>query len=299
MDLLDRQFDLDGLLFGRLTDIIVEREGFQPGTASLETADVPHPTTDGVHHGKDFRREGTWAFSFTIDGKDEEDAWRIYNELATVWDAEETRLAAGAVLPLRYCLAGKTRRVYGRPRRFTPANLSMVHSGRIDIEADFTVSYPLFFDDAEQQFGPFIIGVPLELDAGIPVPFIPPFISDAGTTSSSSELIIGGEAKTPLVIEIKAVADQLSGSLVKVDDYFTAAFQEPVVPTNPVTMDARPWVREISTASGGNVAVVPRITRLSKMWLPPGGHELTFTGEDISSTATVTVRWRNAHKSLR
>jgi hypothetical protein len=295
-DLAEKQYDLDGLVFGLDSNAVeVDSEGFQPGSAELATQDSPLPGADGVRFGKDYKGSSTWGFSCFTNGKDENDGWRIYSDFAKAWDARATRLTSQATLPLRYCLAGNTRRVYGRPRRLTPIVTNLSLSGRIGIEADFTVAYPYFFDDVEDNiiFG---IGAPLELDAGIIPPFIPPVVPSAGSASSSHEVWIQGDVPTPLVIK---VIGPVTDPLVTVDGYFKAQVDGSVEAGNPVTFDARPWSRSASTAAGGSVPVSPRVTQLSKMWLPPGRHQVIFTGNDITSTAQVSVSWRNAHSSPR
>lgn len=298
--LLEKQYDLGGLVFGLNSGgVEVDAEGFTPGDSELVTQDSAQPGSDGIRFGKDYRGSATWGFSLFTNAYTETDGWAMHSAFQQAWNARATRLTSGTAIPLRYCIAGQTRRVYGRPRRITPVVNTLSMSGRIPIEADFTVSYPLYFDDDEQVFGPKTIGVPLELDAGIVVPYIPPYISSIGTTTRQSTLNIGGDEDTPLMIKLAAGSAPLYNPIVSVDGKFTVAIEDTIVPGNPVTIDARPWVRSITTQAGGSVKVSPRITRLSKVWLPPGNHEFNFSGEDISSTATVTVYWRNARSSLR
>lgn len=296
MDLTEKQWDLEGMVFGLDSGgVEVESEGFAPGEAELLSQDSPLPAADGIRFGKDQRGASIWGFSCYTNAEDEVEAWAQYAAFKKAWNARDVRQTSQKAMALRYCLAGQVRRVYGRPRRITPVvnNLSM--SGRIPIEADFTVSFPYFFDDVEQNVT-FEIGVPLELDAGITVPFIPPFVSSAGSTIQAREVVIEGDEPTPLVIKIIGPVDN---AIVRVDGYFTAAVDGAVQVGNPVTFDARPWNRSATTEAGGSVAVSPRVTQLSKMWLPPGRHEIIFTGDDITSTARVSVSWRNAHSSPR
>jgi hypothetical protein len=295
-ELGEKQYDLDGLIFGLDSDgVEVDSEGFQPGAADIVTQDSNLPGADGVRFGKDYKGSSTWGFSCFTNGRDEEHGWELYSAFAKAWDARAVRLTSQQAMPLRYRLAGKSRRVYGRPRRLTPVVNNLSLSGRIGLEADFTVAYPYFFDDVEENttFG---IGAPLELDAGIPVPFIPPFVSSAGSAPRSGEVWIKGDVPTPLVIK---VIGPVGNPLVRVDGVFAAQVDGFVEAGNPVTFDARPWVRSATTAAGGSVPVSPRVTQLSKMWLPPGRHQIIFTGDDITSTAKVSVSWRNAHSSPR
>jgi hypothetical protein len=295
-DLSEKQFDLDGLIFGlESAGVEVESEGFTPGAPDLQTQDSPLPGADGVRFGKDSKGGATWGFSGFTNGKNETDGWRIFAEFAAAWDAKKVRETSRSAIPLRYSIAGQTRRVYGRPRRLTPIVNNLSLSGRIGIEADFYVSYPYYFDDVEQSIS-FSIGTPLDPAAGVIPPFIPPVITAAGATSASHEVWIQGDVPTPLVIKITGPVED---PLVVAGDFFKAQVNGAVEKNNPVTFDARPWSRSATTKSGGSVPVSPRVTQLSRMWLPPGRHEITFTGNDITSTATLSVSWRNANSSPR
>lgn len=294
MDLQEKQYELGGVVFGLDCPVEVKSNGWVPGTAAVRSQDVDHPTGDGVRLGKDYKGGATWSFSLFTNAQDEKSAWAALRELATVWDNEEIRTTSGAVMPLRYRVAGETRVVYGRPRRWTasPNNDSM--QGKIEIECDFLVADPIVYSDVLQtKLIP--IAPPLELDAGLLVPFIPPFNTAAGASVQESSVTIGGEISTPITLTFNG---PVSDAAVRVGGW-TAALPDPVDPDNPVTIDGRPWVRAATTRGGAGVRVSPRVTRISKMWLPPGHHEVIFTGEDITSTASVLVSWREAYRTPR
>lgn len=293
-DLLEKQYELNGVTFGLDCPVEVESQGFNPGTAALRTADVDRPAGDGIRFGKDYKGSATWGFSLYTNADDEEGAWSALGELGAAWDDEETRLTSEAVVPLRYRLAGRNRRVYGRPRAWTHTPNNQSIGGRIDIEADFaTVDGLIYDDDMKSQ----LIGIapPLELDAGFTVPFIPPFISSAGASVRESSIRIGGEVATPITVTFFGPVESAT---VRIGGW-TAALVDPVVIDDPVTIDARPWVRAATKQSGGGVRVSPRVTRISKMWLPPGVHEVVYTGEDPTSTASVLVSWHDAYRMPR
>lgn len=292
--MIEKQYELGGVLFGRDCPVEIKADGWTPGSPDIRTSDAPLATGDGVRFGRDFKGSATWSFSLYTNGDTETEAWEALGDLAAIWDADDTRLEPDAVLPLRYRLAGRDRRVYGRPRRWTPTPNNNSLTGRIDIEADFALVHHLVFDDVEknQTIG---IAPPLELDAGLEVPFIAPFTTSAGASVRQSSVNIGGTVPTPVVITFNGpVAD----AAVRIGGW-TAALVDPVRSDDPVTIDARPWIRAATTESGGGVRVSPRVTRISKMWLPPGNHEVIFTGEDPTSTSNVVIRWHDAYRSPR
>jgi len=294
MDLQEKQYEIGGVVFGLNCPIEVKSNGWVPGTAALRTQDADQPTGDGVRMGKDFKGAATWSFSLFTNQENETEAWAALSQLAAAWDNEEIRTTSGAVVPLRYRVAGQTRVVYGRPRRWTasPTNDSM--QGKIEIECDFLVADPTVYSDTMRTLI-VPVAVPLELDAGLEVPFIPPFTTSAGASVRESSVRIGGEMPTPITLTFYGPIDNAT---VRIGGW-TAALQDPVSIDDPVTIDARPWIRAATTESGGGVRVSPRVTRISKMWLPPGIHEVIFTGEDITSTASVLVSWREAYRTPR
>jgi len=294
MDLQEKQYEIGGVTFGLDCPVEVKADGWVPGTATLRTQDIDNPTGDGVRPGKDFKGAATWGFSLYTNARTEKEAWASVAALAAAWDNEDVRLTSGAVVPLRYRVAGETRVVYGRPRRWTATVNNTSMQGRIEIEADFIVVDPTVYSDTMRTHI-IPIAVPLELDAGLDVPFIPPFTTSAGASVRESAVRIGGELPTPIIVTFNGpVAD----AAVRIGGW-TAALPDPVAADNPVTVDARPWVRAATAASGGGVKVSPRVTRISKMWLPPGIHEVIFTGDDITSTASVLVSWREAYRTPR
>ncbi len=291
-DLQEKQFQLGDVVFG--WGCSVEIMDWTPGSAPTRTQDVDNPTGDGVRMGKDFKGSTSWAFGLYTNGETEDEAWAALSDLAAAWDADDVRTDPGAVMPLRFRVAGQNRRVYGRPRRWTasPTNLSL--GGRIDIEADFATVDHLVYDD-EMKTQIVTIAPPLELDAGLEVPFIPPFVTSAGASRRETSIEIGGSVPTPIILTFTGPVE---GAQVQIGDW-TAALIDPVQHDNPVTIDARPWVRAATLQNGGGVRVSPRVTRISKMWLPPGHHNVVFTGVDPTGTASVLVSWHDAYRTPR
>jgi hypothetical protein len=290
--LSEKQFELDGVVFGLHADIAVV--DWTPGAPSTRTNDVDNPTGDGVRMGRDFKGSATWNFSLSVDGKDEQDGWEKLARLAEVWDGDWVREEPDRVLPLRFRIAGETRVVYGRPREWTaiPNNLSLM--GRIDVEASFVlVDHRVYGDELHSQVIRLV--APLEVDAGFTTPFIPPFTSDAGSAVREDQITIGGAIPTPIIVTFSGEVDN---AMVVIGGW-SAGLAEPTRPDNPITIDARPWVRSATHTDGGGAKVSARVTRISKMWLPPGKHTVIFTGDDRSGTGTALVSWREAYRTPR
>lgn len=291
----DHQFELDGYVFGYGCPIEIKPDGFQPSGTSLRTSDAELPTGDGARPGVDRKAIDTWKFSLYTNCETEEEAYAALAQIQKAWDADDTRLEPGEVVALRYQLAGQRRVVFGRPRRFTPVINNDSLGGMIPIQCDFDVLYPQVFED-ELQTKKVPIGPPIDVYAGLLVPFIPPVTLSAGASERKSEVTIGGDMKTPISLTITGPVAE--GASVQIGDWI-CELRDAVLVGDPVTVDARPWVRAATTQSGGSVRVNPRTTRISKMVLPPGTHSVVFRGEDQTVQASVQVSWRNARRSIR
>lgn len=310
-ELTEKQFELKGVVFGWGCPVDVHSGGWNPGGKNVRNRDVEHPTRDGMRPGRDLAGSQTHAFSLFANQENEHDAWAAVEQLQYAWDADDERMTAGEVLALRYNIAGQTRRVYGRPRRWTPSSTETGVTGRIDIEADFVTVDQIVYED-ELQSETFPIAPPTDVTAGMIPPVIMPFTSSAGVSTTIYDIAVGGTRSTPVWITFEADYGLADASIritektkptgapesYQLTDW-TAALRDPVLAGDPVTIDARPWITAATKSSGGGARVNPRVTRIHQMWLPPGEHAVAFTGNDPTGTATATVSWRNARRSPR
>lgn len=297
--LLDRQFELDGIVFGEGCRVDVKGDGFRPGGVVPRTADAELPTEDGRRFGVELRGGETYGFSlFTMD-EDEGAAWDSYSALKKAWDFRKYRRTSGEYTRLRYRLAGQTRNVYGRPRRWTPGDTSQSHQGLLHIEADFETVDDQVYDD-EVKAATVQLNSPLAPESGFIVPFIPPFSSTPRPTDSTSEVVVESDedTKTWVTVIFSTGAGTMSEAEVTIGDW-TVKLSDPIPAHNAVTVDPRPWVRSAALQTGGGVAVNARVTRMTKMWLPPGRHPIIFNGIDPSGAGRCTVSWQNARCSPR
>lgn len=296
MDLLqDAQFEIDGVPFGVDMPVMVDADGFNPGRAELLTSRAKIGGGDGVRPGIDFYGSATWSFRLVTNTDDEEQALEAYSRLAAAWPTEGVRLTPGRVSTLRYRLGGRTRVVYGRGGRWTPAVTNTLWSGALAAAADFETVDHLHYDD-DVQTAVIPIAPVASGGTGTVLPVILP--TALGTSPNGErvgEVIVGGERPTPVWLIFdgpvsNAQVISSSGWVCRIDDT--------VYDNDPVTVDARPFARSAVRESGGGVQLNPRVTKISKMYLPPGAHTLTFTGIDPTGTASVAVNWRSAHHSL-
>jgi len=291
----DHQFELGGYRFGYDCPIEIDPSGFQPSGTSWRTSDAELPTEAGSRPGVDRKAVETWKFSLYTNCENDKEAYAALRGLQRAWDADEVRLEPGELVELRYRLAGETLVVFGRPRRFTPVIDNRSLSGMIPIQCDFDIMYPQAFED-ELQTKTIPIGAPIDLQAGLLIPFIPPVTLSAGASEKKAEVVVGGDMKTPVVLTFTGPIAE--GASAQIGDWI-AELRDAVPYDDPITVDSRPWVRSTTYKSGGGARVNPRTTRLSKMWLTPGRHSAVFRGEDPTVQASLQVSWRNARRSIR
>lgn len=296
--LQEKQYELDGrVVFGLGADIEVFDDGWTPGGVNLDDQDAKLASRNGTRFGKTRRRGETWAFRLFTNAEEEVAGWESLRALAAVWKNPAYADETGVYVPLRYRLAGEDRIVFGQPRRWTPAPTNLSLGGRIDIVADFLTVDDIVYSDSLYSL-PVTIAPPLDPDAGLIVPFIAPFTSTSGSADREFTVTIGGDRPTPIVARFEA-PQGLADARVQVPGVFDVRLLDPIAAGDTVTVDARPWVTAATRANGAGVALSPRITRLSQMWLPPGSHQVVFTGTDTTSSASVTLEWRDAFSSPR
>jgi hypothetical protein len=294
MTLEEKQFEIDGVTFGMQCPIGLIDGGWNLGTPELQSQDSRNPNGDGQRFGRDTYSSQTWSWALFTNQRDEDTAWAVASQLEKVWKNPDLREVPDAVTSLRYRVAGRTRMIYGRPRRFTPSVDNKSIQGRIDIQCDFTLAHPTYFGETEYS-ETVTVNPPIDLEAGLEVPFVPPFNTSPGATERTYGITIGGDAPTPVRVEIHGLIED---PYVSVGDA-VVSLRETVTAENPVTADPRPWVNSITTADGAGVQVAPRETRLSKLWLPPGDHAVVLRGFSATGTAYAVLRWQDAYETPR
>lgn len=302
------QFELEDVVFGLDGSMSTVEGSFSPGRPELRTKDTVIEGGDGARPGRDHYGVSTWAWKLFADGQSSAEALQFLAELQAVWPTEEIRLQPNAVVPLRYNLGERTRRVYGRPRRFESTPTNGLISGTIGVACDFSVFDYRYYDDVEQ--GATVDISPTVRDSGVLVPFIPPFTSRRRAGPRTTSIQVGGDVPTPVVVVFEGPVlgprVKVSGKLKPTPQYpdgepwngWVAEIPSLVASNDPVTIDARPWARTVTKKSGGGVRTSPRVTRIQSMLLPPGQHDIAFTGEDATGESSVTVKWRDAYRSL-
>ena len=296
-DISDYQFVLDAepwQPFGLGQTIVVEN--FDPGSAETRPQDILSPVADTRIVGTDRRTPPTWSFDLYTDVETPEAALDWAQNMEEVWDAEGLRRTPNAVVALRYKVAGRIRRVYGRPRDFTLIP-SYIRTGRVHMAADFALAENTFYDDTED-------GLTVRADATIggqttgftfPVTF-PLTVGGYREQAARTELaqIVG---KRPTWVDVTITGPTID-PWVRIGDLRWALRGE-LGNGETWTLSGKPWQQGIRRGDGAWVPGLldPR-ARLSQLRIKPGNYPVSFGGYDPTGSSKATLAWRPAYGTL-
>lgn len=287
-DLEERQLELGGVVFGDLTPIQVDDVDI--GDAGVRVGDRDNPSGGGQQFGLDYRDGRTISMELWTDTTTAADARSAWSALRRVWSADTTRATSRAVIPLRLRMPGSgTVRVYGRPRRLTPATQRMRDAGLVDLVADFQTADRLFYTDVERSIQ---LGLVASGGGGITWPITWPTIWAPSGRSRQDTVMNWGDAPTWPVITIAGPVAQPEIEFLGTDRRVRLNMTIPHDRT--ITIDTRPWVRTILRDDGASFAGALRGDALADLQLPVGQTTVAYRGTDLSGQSACTILWRDA-----
>jgi hypothetical protein len=291
--LQDMQFDLEGYVFGNGLPVFIDQEGFDPGESVEILQDGTNPITGARLWGRDMRGAKTWTFSCHIDKEDVAGALQALEDMGSVWLAEKW-LDPGNIAMLRYAIAGRTRVVFGKPRRFSHAIGNNVLQGTLPPVATFDLADSKHYADTEQIVD---LQISPTLPGGFAVPFTAPLVIELPADAVRvGAMTVGGNASTAPVIEFTG---PLTDGSVTIGTAIEVGFVGTIPAGRTIRIDTRPWSQAITRVGGGGVGVtLSRKTRLARSLVGPGSYEAIMRGVDATGTARCRVRWRNAYTTL-
>lgn len=269
---------------------------FSPGGFDLRTQDTPGAVGDYMLFGTDRKTPPTWGFDLFTDTFDPAEALKWAELLAVVWD-NGVRLIPGGVLPLRYKVAGRIRRVYGRPGKFT-INPDGVQNGKVHITADFRLAEDSYYDDDESTATirltpgqPTGLGAGIVLANGVGLPWV--FTTPA--PPRTEQVIIGGSKETWVDVEFRGPC---SNPYVQIGT-LTWGLKGVIPLGQSVTLSGKPWDMGVRRNDGAYLPSMldPR-ARLSALALKPGSYAVTYGAVDATGTSHAILRWHQANKTL-
>lgn len=294
--MLDHQFELDGYLFGLGAELSVEASGFDPGDGTWVDQDGFAPTTGARMFGRDVLHGPTWSFSAFTDGSDEITALGILAAATTAWRAAAVRNTPGAFQTLRYALAGRTRRVYGRSKRFSAPPNNLILGGMVPVVATFDCVDALHYDDGETLIS--LTANASSGTGGLLPPLAEPLTTEMDVGPRQGSQVIGGDASTPAIITFfgPSVNPWVTVNGWKIQLLLNIGADQ------LVTIDTRPWVNTVLISGGGQngsrAGTLSRTSLLSKARLIPGPAFFAYGAIDGTGTSRVEVKWHTAWSSL-
>lgn len=289
----------NGFVFGIGAEVSCDDEGFDPGENEWVTQDSVN-TRRGVNaFGRDVLGGKTWVWESHVNRGKVSDALDTLERFSAAWGPEDLVLQPGVQTALRYQMAGRYRRVYGRPRRFAAPPSNRILSGYVPVTHDFKLVDSRTYDDAEASV---LIPYSSTITAGgFVFPAVFPLVTSANVGTGSSQITVGGNAKTYPVIRFNG---PWTNPAMITPDWEIAWFGS-LAAGEWVEIDCRPWrltvlnqdgSSVVGTSSGGGLS--KRVALEDVVLRPQTQPEISLDGISTSGTASASIRWRNAWTSL-
>lgn len=303
-NLAEFQFELlpdlasyDGQVFGIGSDVSTDQEGFTPGSTDWATQDSQSGATGVTNFGRDKLLGPVWAWELHVNRDDVENALETLGKFTTAWRWLHGRDVPGEVTALRYSLAGRTRRIYGRPGKLESSPNNLLISGFAPVAVDFQATDGYTYDDVESsrlisieesELGP--------TGGGFTFPLTFPYGPLPSPQQLGSSLLVGGDAPTRGIYRFIGPWTQPG---IQTDDWTLSLPNYDIPVGQYVEIDTRSWANTVLVNGDASIAgQLGRRQKLSKAILKPGPVNLTMLGSSSNGTGACSVRWANAHNSL-
>jgi hypothetical protein len=291
-EILPNDLLLDGVGFGIGLDVSMDDDGWDTGDAEWITQDSINQVRGTRNFGRDALSGPTHTFALHVDQTDVVTAVDALETLRTAWMAKDIIEAPGRMSIIRYKLAGRTRRFYGRPRKWAAPPSNRILGGYVPITCTFDTTDHLFYDDtAESVTIPF---VPTSeggwrFPVRFPAQTLPP-----GQREGS--IHVGGKVPTYPIIRFNG---PITNPYLQLGTQWKVSLNMTIASGSWVEIDTRPW--RLSILRNGLYSEAGKLSRrtwLKDIILKPGPQELAFGGTSAEGTATATVSWRSAYASI-
>lgn len=300
-----------------------------------DVGDAALPGEDGIRLGRDYKRTATVTFELAVDGVDgpvdlhwpwpalgresrigdwswaeefkarqtkadwgpERWASEGVDMLRAVWDAAAIRDTPSRMAWLLHKTGGRTRRMYGRPRKFDVAHSRFQRQGYVPCVAEFVSVDGRFYDETEKSVSLWDYykgATPVrpgrdQVDKGPDPSRKSATVVQAGRLPTQPVIVIHGPCKNPKINFGTLWSVQLAMTIAE------GAY---------VTIDARSWARTVMrTAGGSSSSVADKLTRasgrLAEIKIPPGRWPVSFSYSrtiiKFGVGPRIEIRWRDAH----
>lgn len=259
----------------------------------VRTGDVEWPLRHGSRPGVDFLEAGTATMTLRSGPgiRTRADSDRVTRRFMQAW-RRDLAAPAGAATRLLVETGDTARILYGRAGRISPPMPDSVlrRQGVVEIIAEFRILDPLVYNAAEVRV-PLSV-VPRSL-GGVIAPVTTPVTTTMTSGVEYRVLSVGGDAPSPLRVTFHgpAIDPKIVVGGVEVGLSGAVAYDE------DITIDGR--TRTVTLADGSPAAArLTRASRLDRLAVDPGEHEIAFSAVDRTGTARVTVEATPAYYHL-
>lgn len=276
--------DASGLLFGTQNTgyVTLGHPSKEPG--DIGGSESARSREDGIRFGEDYEGGASVGFEVGVltdrDPTDPQganaDALDLFESKwrSLTWRHRHDRYAV-----LRSNMKGRTRRAYGRPRRFAATEDGLAKKGYSTFLCDFTVMDGRWYDDAETTAQ----------------------TVDGGAAGGSRQVLInvGGTQNAWPVVKLTPGSSSLINPTIVIGPHIIT-FPDTVFGVGTsLTLDPRPWRRQFvknddPTLAVGDVIPTAGSTLLRDLHLPAGSYMVTLTADGLAADARATVTYRNA-----
>lgn len=259
------------------------------GAVTTVHQDQLGPHGGNLRFGRDHQSPAIWKLSFCIgEGYGAEEALDALADVEEAWINAVDFTVPGATTTLTYAAAGRVRRVYGRPRNFTPSVTENMEDGHVIATAEFVLQGTGTFDEVEQRVE--LTHVPGNA-GGLVSPLVSPLRTVAGGTRQG-QAVIGGRAPAPVTVEFFGPSSNPSihAGEWEIGLRGVLAYDQSVV----VDSRAGTVLRNDGASMGGYLT---RDTYLADAVLKPGHREISYSAADPTGTSRAVVSWRPAYYS--
>lgn len=284
--LADGQFALGDAVWGDHTSLIIE-DGEMP-LPEVRDEDAINALGHGGVPGRDRLGVATWSWEVATDVADGGEALGMFDRLAVEW-RKPLQMGPGELMELRYRVFGRSRRVYGRPRRLAPPKPNFLTGlGQARGGMDFVLHDPFTYDDQERTL---ILDRLAPIADGTVIPAQIPFVVGTMPGEQWGAINVGGTA--PASFTVTFIGPVVNPALEGND--FLIALDATLAPGQTVTVDTR-----VGTIKESNQNVRGMLRRGSRLRarLQPEVQTVFFKGTDSTNTSRAVLSWRPAYHSI-
>lgn len=294
-EILPAEEAAEGFVFGIGAQISVEAEGFDPASASWITQDSQNSRRGNKNFGRDVLGNNIWTWSGFADRTDTVTAMQSIGALTSAWRPEEIARTPGAQVALRYRLADRVRRIYGRPRRLDAPPTNRILAGYVETTFDFEKVDAFTYDDSPEMVSiPFSVGG--ESSGGFVFPVVMPYTTLPSDTSDELQVRVNGNARTYPIVRFNGPWTNPSLST----DKWTLQMSGGIVEGDFLEVDLRPWKQTVMNQQGLSRAerLAGRRTYFEDMYFEAGTFPMLRLGGSSDGGASCDVTWRAAYHEL-